>query len=234
MPKCRRLRSRKVAKICLQTGQKGLSCKAREKSTSGGVLAQYVGARRLSATKQTSLFQRSILTPGGVGGHQVLAEAALGRGGQPALALLEVELEVARLPVRRQRRLVAVDLVEIEKVRVVPVLDHVEAQAAGLVLLRMLRIVADDFQELRDVLGFYLDSHVQHYHGCTSCLGEAILSVPLRPTDQLQKRLPTPLIPFLLQIMRRTLPSQIWRACRPHPAPRTGPRAWRPQGFRQW
>src|SRR5262249_34501278 len=32
--------------------------KARERSTSGGVLNQYVGARRSSATKHMSLFQR--------------------------------------------------------------------------------------------------------------------------------------------------------------------------------
>jgi hypothetical protein len=35
---------------------KRVSCKAREKSTSGGVLKQYVGARRSSATKQMGLF----------------------------------------------------------------------------------------------------------------------------------------------------------------------------------
>ncbi len=127
-----------------------------------------------------SLFQRSMLTPGGVGRHQVFAEAALGRGGQPGLALLEVELEVGGLPVRLQRRLVPVDLVEIETVRVVTVLDHVEAQAAGLGLLLMLRVVANDFQELRDVLGLYLDSHVQNHHGCTSCLEKTISSVKLR------------------------------------------------------
>ncbi|MGH7828352.1 MAG: ATP-binding cassette domain-containing protein [Candidatus Binatia bacterium] len=41
-----------------QAGQKDLRGEAREKSTSGGVLNQYVGARRLSATKHMSLFQQ--------------------------------------------------------------------------------------------------------------------------------------------------------------------------------
>jgi hypothetical protein len=42
----------------LQAAQKDLRGKAREKSTSGGVLNQYVVARRLSATKHMSLFQQ--------------------------------------------------------------------------------------------------------------------------------------------------------------------------------
>jgi hypothetical protein len=42
----------------LQAAQKDLRGEAREKSTSGGVLRQYVGARRLSATKDMSLFQQ--------------------------------------------------------------------------------------------------------------------------------------------------------------------------------
>jgi len=50
-----------VGKPCSQAGQKGPRCEAREKSTSGGVLRQYVGARRLSATKQMGLFQRSVI-----------------------------------------------------------------------------------------------------------------------------------------------------------------------------
>jgi hypothetical protein len=37
---------------------KKLRGEAREKSTSGGVLTQYVGARRLSATKDMRLFQQ--------------------------------------------------------------------------------------------------------------------------------------------------------------------------------
>jgi hypothetical protein len=49
-------------KPCSQAGQKGPRCEAREKSMSGGVLRQYVGARRLSATKQMGLFQRSVQT----------------------------------------------------------------------------------------------------------------------------------------------------------------------------
>src|SRR4030095_1844775 len=42
--------------LCLQAAQKDLRGEAREKSTSGGVLSQYFGARRLSATKHMSLF----------------------------------------------------------------------------------------------------------------------------------------------------------------------------------
>jgi ABC-type uncharacterized transport system ATPase subunit len=42
----------------LQAAQKDLRGEAREKSTSGGVLNQYVVARRLSATKHMSLFQQ--------------------------------------------------------------------------------------------------------------------------------------------------------------------------------
>jgi len=47
-------------KPCLQAAQKDLRGEAREKSTSGGVLGQYVGARRLSATKHMSLFQQPV------------------------------------------------------------------------------------------------------------------------------------------------------------------------------
>ena len=42
----------------LQAAQKDLRGEARERSTSGGVLGRYVGARRLSATKHMSLFQQ--------------------------------------------------------------------------------------------------------------------------------------------------------------------------------
>ncbi len=49
-----------VEKCCLQAGQKDLRGEAREKSTSGGVLRRYVGARRLSATKHMSLFQQPV------------------------------------------------------------------------------------------------------------------------------------------------------------------------------
>jgi hypothetical protein len=45
-------------KLELQAAQKDLRGKAREKSMSAGVLWQYVGARRLSATKHMSLFQQ--------------------------------------------------------------------------------------------------------------------------------------------------------------------------------
>src|SRR5207245_11417487 len=42
---------------------KGLRGEARERSTSGGVLRQYVGASRLSATKHMSLFQQPARQP---------------------------------------------------------------------------------------------------------------------------------------------------------------------------
>jgi hypothetical protein len=45
--------------LLLQAAQKDLRGKAREKSTSEGVLKQYVGAGQLSATKSMSLFQES-------------------------------------------------------------------------------------------------------------------------------------------------------------------------------
>ena len=48
--------SRGAKKVYLQAAQKDLRGEAREKSTSGGVLDQYVGARRLSATKHMRLF----------------------------------------------------------------------------------------------------------------------------------------------------------------------------------
>jgi hypothetical protein len=49
-----------VEKILFQAGQKGFSCEAREKSTSGGLIKWYVGARRSSATTQMSLFQQPV------------------------------------------------------------------------------------------------------------------------------------------------------------------------------
>jgi hypothetical protein len=45
-------------KHSMRATQKDLRGEAREKSTSGGVLRQYVGARRVSATKHMSLFQQ--------------------------------------------------------------------------------------------------------------------------------------------------------------------------------
>src|SRR4030095_9262889 len=101
-----------------------------------------------------------ILTPGAIGRYQVLTDAAFGRAGQQGPALLEVVLEMRSLPMRLQRRLVPVDLVEIKTVRILLVLDHVEAQAARLVLLRMLRVVTDNLQEFLHVLGFYLNGHM--------------------------------------------------------------------------
>jgi hypothetical protein len=56
--KSRRIKS--VEKLRFQAVQKGLRCEAHEKSTSGGVLRGYVKARRLSATKQVSLFQEPV------------------------------------------------------------------------------------------------------------------------------------------------------------------------------
>ena len=50
--------SRSLLKNSVQAAQKDLRGEAREKSTSGGVLSQYVGARRLSATKPMRLFQQ--------------------------------------------------------------------------------------------------------------------------------------------------------------------------------
>jgi hypothetical protein len=47
-----------MPKISAQAAQKDLRGEARERSTSGGVLWWYVGARRLSATKHMSLFQQ--------------------------------------------------------------------------------------------------------------------------------------------------------------------------------
>jgi hypothetical protein len=49
-----------VEKLFCETGQKDSVCEAREKSMSAGVLARYVGARRLSATKRMSLFQQPV------------------------------------------------------------------------------------------------------------------------------------------------------------------------------
>src|SRR3989304_4461047 len=50
--------SNRLRKTRLQAAQKDLRGEAREKSTSGGVLSEYVVARRLSATKHLSLFQQ--------------------------------------------------------------------------------------------------------------------------------------------------------------------------------
>jgi hypothetical protein len=51
---------RRIAEKIQQAAQKDLRGEAREKSTSGGVLSLYVGARRLSATKHMSLFQQPV------------------------------------------------------------------------------------------------------------------------------------------------------------------------------
>src|SRR5262245_6094412 len=101
-----------------------------------------------------------ILAPCAIGGYQILTDAALGRVGQQGPALFKVVLEMRRLPVSLQGGLVSVDLVEIETVLIVLVLDYVEAQAARLVLLRMLGVVTDDFQEFLHVFRFYLDGHM--------------------------------------------------------------------------
>jgi hypothetical protein len=49
--------------------------------------------------------------------------------------------------VRRECRLVAIDLVEPKAVRVVLILDDIEAQAARLVGDRVLGVIASDVQE---------------------------------------------------------------------------------------
>jgi hypothetical protein len=55
-----------MKKTGLQAAQKDLRAKAREKSASGGVLSEYVVARRSSATQDMSLFQQ----PARVNGEQ--------------------------------------------------------------------------------------------------------------------------------------------------------------------
>jgi hypothetical protein len=54
LSRCSRLRENYICRVA----QKNLRGEAREKSPSEGVLNQYVGARRLSATKHMSLFQQ--------------------------------------------------------------------------------------------------------------------------------------------------------------------------------
>ena len=54
---------------------------------------------------------------------------------------------------RLQRRLVAVDLVEVVDVRVFGVLQDVEAQAAGLIALGAQRVHLDGFEEALPILG---------------------------------------------------------------------------------
>jgi len=49
-----------VEKLRIQAVQKGFRCEAHDKSTSAGVLSGYVEGRRLSATKQVSLFQQPV------------------------------------------------------------------------------------------------------------------------------------------------------------------------------
>jgi len=71
--------------------------------------------------------------------------------------------------VRFQSGLVAVNLVVIKTIRVVPVLDHIETKTAGLISLRMLCIIANLRQKLRNVLGFHLNGHMQNHHRCTPC-----------------------------------------------------------------
>jgi len=56
-------REESLTTVSSQAGQKGPRCEAREKPTSEGVLKEYVGARRSSATKQMGLFRRSAEGP---------------------------------------------------------------------------------------------------------------------------------------------------------------------------
>src|SRR4029453_14171756 len=101
-----------------------------------------------------------ILTPGAIGGHQVLTDAALWRAGQQGPALLEVVLEMRSLPMRLQRRLVPVDLVEIKTVRIVLVLDHGEAKTTRLVLFRIPAVVTGDLQKFFYGLRVFLFGHM--------------------------------------------------------------------------
>src|SRR5215831_9745481 len=96
--------------------------------------------------------------------HQVFPQMALWRRGQPGLGLLEVEPKVRRPAMRVERRLVPVDFVEVEAVRIAAVLADVEAQTPRLILLRMFGVVARDLEELREVLGLYLKSYKQNHH----------------------------------------------------------------------
>src|SRR5688500_10991927 len=78
-------RERKVRKrrpvVDFSGCSKRLRGEAREKSASGGVHRQYVGARRLSATKHMSLFQQpSGAGPGATAAAFILLAAAAGAG----------------------------------------------------------------------------------------------------------------------------------------------------------
>src|SRR5580765_6912684 len=109
--------------------------------------------------------RESPLPPSAVGRNDVPGEAALRRGGEQWLALFKIELEMRRLAVRLQGGFIAIDYVEIETIRIVTIAQHVEAQASRLVLLRMLRIVAHDFEKFRGMLRLHLDGDVQDDHG---------------------------------------------------------------------
>ena len=72
---------------------------------------------------------------------------------------------MGRLPVCFQRRLVFIDLVIIEPVRIILVLGYVEAQAAGLVFsLSAPRRGAPLTKCSATVFGFYLNRNVQYDH----------------------------------------------------------------------
>jgi hypothetical protein len=63
-----------------------------------------------------------------------------------------------------ERRLVPVDLVEQVVVGVLPVADHVEAQATGLVADRADGVVLDRLQEAAPLLRLDLGRHDQYVH----------------------------------------------------------------------
>jgi hypothetical protein len=103
-----------------------------------------------------------VLTPSVVRRDQIFAKATLGGSSQPRLHLFKVEFEMRSLPVGLQGRLVLVHFIEIEAIWVIAVLDNIEAKTAGLILLRMLRIMTNDFEKLRNVLRFYLHCYLQN------------------------------------------------------------------------
>src|ERR1044071_5781955 len=63
---------------------------------------------------------------------------------------------------------VAVDFVEVDRVRVAVVLDDVEAQAAGLVLARAAPVLERALQDLVTVFGLHADRHEQRSHARVS------------------------------------------------------------------
>jgi len=94
---------------------------------------------QISGSRLSSAF---CLPPGDIGRLDV-ANVAGRRAVGEFRGVLERGLEVGRLTVGRERRLVTVDLVVKERVRVLRILQEVEAEAARIVLLRVHGIVLD-------------------------------------------------------------------------------------------